>query len=142
MKTKEVILEAVKAGKKSECLDGRDFQRLIDFFPASDWPHFKFHIRVDAEPPSPQNLTEAAVIEHMKSDVAFGFEKALDQRGLSAASMYSVVQMWLWVLDDSLQYHDQYAQYGLPLFKAVAIKYGFPNPIGDNTGSELKYQSD
>ena len=142
MKTKEVILEAVKAGKKSECLDGRDFQRLIDFFPASDWPHFKFHIRVDAEPPSPQNLTEAAVIEHMKSDVAFGFEKALDQRGLSAASMHNVVQMWLWVLDDPLQYHDQYAQYGLPLFKAVAVKYGFPSPIGDDAGNESKYASE
>jgi len=29
--------------------------------------------------------------------------------------------------------------YGLPLFKATAIKYGFPNPIGDDSGSERKY---
>jgi len=33
----------------------------------------------------------------------------------------------------------EYAQYGLPLFKATAVKYGFSNWIGDDTGSEDKY---
>jgi hypothetical protein len=27
----------------------------------------------------------------------------------------------------------------LPLYKAVALKYGFPNPIGDDAGTEEKY---
>ena len=141
MKTKDAILEAVKTGKKSQCVDRRDFQRLIDFFPASEWLHFGFNIKAGATPPQPKPWTPEAVTEQMKSDVAFGFEKALDQRGLSAASMHSVVQMWLWVLDDPLQYNEEYAQYGLPLFKAVALKYEFPNPIGDNAGNERKYSS-
>ena len=29
--------------------------------------------------------------------------------------------------------------YGLPLFKATAEKYGFDNPIGDDTGRENYY---
>ena len=29
--------------------------------------------------------------------------------------------------------------YGLPIFKATAVKYGFENPIGEDTGSEKKY---
>jgi hypothetical protein len=29
--------------------------------------------------------------------------------------------------------------YGLPIFKATAQKYGFNNPIGEDTGSEEKY---
>ena len=29
--------------------------------------------------------------------------------------------------------------YGLPLLKAVAVKYGFKNPIGDDEGTEDKY---
>jgi hypothetical protein len=32
-----------------------------------------------------------------------------------------------------------YAQYGLPLFKATALKYDFENPIGDDLGNEPKY---
>ena len=142
MKTKEAILEAVKAGKKSQTLDGRDFQRLIDFFPVSEWQNFEFKIKDGAAHPPILPWTPEAVVEQMKSDVAFGFEKALGQRGISAGLMHEVVQMWLWVLDDPLQYHEEYAQYGLPLFKAVAIKYSFPNPIGDDAGDESKYASE
>jgi hypothetical protein len=32
--------------------------------------------------------------------------------------------------------------YGLPLFKATALKYGFNNPIGDDLGSEDKYNEE
>lgn len=53
--------------------------------------------------------------------------------------MYAVVKMWMVVLEDELQSFDEYALYGLPLFKAVAVKYGFENPIGDDSGAESKY---
>lgn len=32
-----------------------------------------------------------------------------------------------------------YAMYGLPLFKATAVKYGWENPIGDDNGDEEFY---
>ena len=57
--------------------------------------------------------------------------------------MFNVVMMWNIILQDGLENYDEdnYAQYGLPLFKATAIRYRFPNPIGEDTGSESKYAS-
>lgn len=53
--------------------------------------------------------------------------------------MFDVVKEWLFILEDPLKYFDDYSMYGLPLFKAVAVKYGFDNPIGEDDGSEDKY---
>ena len=92
--------------------------------------------------PQPKAWTRENIVEQMGRDVAFGFEKALDRRGISSGLMHSVVKMWLRVLEDELANSDAYAQYGLPLFKAVAVKYGFPNPIGEDLGTEFKYSAD
>jgi hypothetical protein len=138
MKTREQILEAVRNGKGSQCLDGRDFSRLVEFFPISDWKNFGFQPK-EGVAPEPKELTQKNVLEQLKSDLAFAFEKALDKRGISSSLMYKVIKMWMWVLDDSLQYHDDYAMYGLPLYRAVALKYGFLNPIGQDLGNEDKY---
>lgn len=87
----------------------------------------------------PKEFTKENIIEQLEKDVAFGFEKALNQRGISASLMYEVVRGWLFILEDPLEDFDEYPMYGLPLFKAVAVKYGFDNPIGEDTGSEDKY---
>ena len=49
--------------------------------------------------------------------------------------------MWNWILEEGLEDwdDDNYAMYGLPLFKATAVKYGFENPIGDDNGDESYY---
>ena len=44
------------------------------------------------------------ILKQLEEDVDFGFEKALNQRGLSAPAMYIVVRMWMWILEDDLQY--------------------------------------
>ena len=77
----------------------------------------------------------------MKEDNDFGFEKALNKRGISSGLQYSSVKLWLWILEDELQNMEEYAQYGLPLFKAVALKYGFENKIGDDAGDETEYSA-
>ena len=48
---------------------------------------------------------------------------------------------WNKVLEEGLEDWDEdnYRYYGLPLFKATALKYGFDNPIGDDYGDECKY---
>jgi len=56
--------------------------------------------------------------------------------------MYEVVKGWLIILEDPLKDFDDYPMYGLPLFKAVAVKYDFFNPIGDDLGSEDYYNED
>lgn len=88
-----------------------------------------------------KDWTEENIIKQLKRDVAFGFEKALNQRSISATLMFEVVLSWNKILENSLKDWDpeNYAMYGLPLFKATALLYGFDNPIGDDTGNEDYY---
>lgn len=140
MKTKEQILDTIKNGKVSECIDGRDFSRLGLYFKVKDWEYLGLSLKDGATPPTPKELTKENILKSLESDLTFGFEKALNCRGISSSLMYEVIKMWLWVLDDPLQNFDNYPMYGLPLFKAVAIKYGYDNPIGDDQGNESKYE--
>lgn len=56
--------------------------------------------------------------------------------------MFGVVLAWNKILEEGLENWDpnNYAMYGLPLFKATAVKYGFENPIGDDYGNESQYE--
>lgn len=140
MKTQIEVLEAIKQGRKSECLDGRDYMRLSDFYSVEHLEVFGIKLKEGSEPPPVTEWTKENIIDQLREDVAFGFEKALNQRSISSSLMYRCVRMWLWILDDDLQHLSGYSQYGLPLFKAVALKYDFPNPIKEDSGSESKYQ--
>ena len=135
MKTLDFIIE----NYKSETLDGRDLNRLAQFIPKERLPEVGLSLKDDNAEWNHKEFTRGNVLEQLKSDVEFGFEKALNKRGLSADMMHSVVQMWNWVLDEGLENFEDYAQYGLPLFKATAVKYGFDNPIGEDSGSEYEY---
>jgi hypothetical protein len=140
MLNKKQILEAIEADKESQCLDGRDFGRLCDFFPVEDWGKLGASLKEGAKPPRAKPLTKQNILKQLKHDLEFAFEKALNQRGISSSLMYEVIKMWMWVLEDSLQDWDEYSMYGLPLYKAVALKYGFNNPIGKDYGNESKYE--
>jgi hypothetical protein len=142
MLTQEQIIEAIKAGRKSECFDGRDFSRLCNFFPVSEWPTLGFAPKDGAELSEPRPWTEEEIKKQLADDLAFAFEKALDKRGISAGVMNDVIKMWMWVLEDDLQHMEEYAQYGLPLLRDVAVKYGLPNEIGDDEGNEYKYSAE
>jgi hypothetical protein len=128
-----------------KAFDGRDIYRLAEFIPESQLKDFGLSLKADAVGKHEhKELTREAVLEQLEKDVAFGFEKALNKRGLSAGLMVEVVRMWNWILEEGLEdFPDaNYAQYGLPLFKATAVKYGFPNEIGDDDGDEDQYSSD
>lgn len=89
---------------------------------------------------NPIEFTKQNVLKQLESDVAFGFEKALEKNLLISKLMFDVVKEWLFILEDPLKDFNEYHMYGLPLFKAVAVKYGFDNPIGEDDGSEDKYR--
>lgn len=131
----------VKENYKTQSIDGRDGSRLIEFFSDEDWPLFGFELKEGAVH-EPKEWTRENILSQLEKDVAFGFEKALNQRGISSSLMHDVVQMWNTILDEGLQDFKEYTQYGLPLFKATALKYGFDNPIGNDNGDEDKYASD
>lgn len=136
-------LERIAQEYKSETLDGRDLYRLAQFIPEADFPKFGLKMKDEyVGTHKTVQFTRENILKQLKKDVEFGFEKALNQRGLSAGMMYEVVSMWNWVLEEGLEDFQEYAQYGLPLFKATAMKYGFDNPIGDDVGNESKYAAD
>lgn len=137
MKTLNQVIEAIENGRKSQCLDERDYLRLCDYFPSDKWGILGY--KLGGCEHIPLDFTENNIINDLRKDVEFGFEKALDKRGISASFMNQVVKMWLWILDDPLQYSEDYALYGLPLLKSVAVKYNFSNPIGEDIGNESKY---
>jgi hypothetical protein len=136
-------LEQILSDYKSETFDGRDVMRLAKFVKAEDLGKLGLSLAEEADPEdynkTVKEFTRENILAQLKEDVAFGFEKALNQRGISAGLMYNVVSMWNRILEEGLENFNQYAQYGLPLFKATALKYGFDNPIGDDTGTESKY---
>jgi len=139
MKTLEQDLESFK----NEALDGRDAARLAAFLTVEQAKK----IGVEFKNPSahiPIPFNEDTVIKRLERDVAFGFEKALNRRGISSGLMFGIVRMWNNILEDGLENWDEnnYAMYGLPLFKATALKYGFENPIGDDDGDEDCYNED
>lgn len=135
-------LEQIKKEYKSECIDGRDLSRLMQFIPEKDLSNFGVELKDEYKGKHiPMAFIKENILAQLSTDVAFGFEKALNKRGISAGLMYEVVQMWNWILEEGLEDFDDYAQYGLPLFKATAIKYEFDNPIGNDNGDEDKYSS-
>ncbi len=135
-------LETIKQHYKSETIDGRDLLRLAQFIPENELSDFGLSVKEGNEGKHEHiPLTRENVLKQLKKDVAFGFEKALSQRGISSSLMWDVVSMWNWILEEGLEDFDDYAYYGLPLFKATAVKYGFDNPIGDDYGNERIYGS-
>lgn len=133
-------LQEIKENYKSNTIDGRDLTRLAQFIPENELKDFGLTINPEyVGKHEAIEFTKENVLKQLEQDVEFGFSKGLDGRGISASLMYEVVQMWNWILEDGLEDFDQYAYYGLPLFKATAVKYGFENPIGDDAGDEERY---
>lgn len=140
-----LTLDNVLQSYSSKTLDDRDISRLLDFVPVEKWASFGFSLKEGIDPSTVEisPWTEDNIKARMRNDVEFGFEKALNKRGISAGLMVEVVCMWLFILEDKLMLdfaETNYPQYGLPIFKAVAQKYGFPNPIGDDEGTEEEYE--
>lgn len=146
MLTREQVLEAIRGGRESQCLDMRDYNRLSSYFPVKDWAVFSIKPSEAFDPAKfeVKDWTRANILSNLASDVDFGFEKALDKRGISANFMFFCVKQWLWILEDPLcdQADELYTHYALPLFKAVALKYDLPNKIGDDAGNEHKYSAE
>ena len=133
-------LDQVKQMYKSQTIDGRDLTRLMQFIPESELKDFGIQLKEEYIGTHKHiEFTKENVLIQLEQDVEFGFEKALNRRGISAGLMAEVVQMWNWILEEGLEDYDNYPMYGLPIFKATAVKYGFENPIGEDDGDEYEY---
>lgn len=149
-------LDEILSNYKSNCLDGRDLNRLCKFIPWDVVKNYSDFLNNVADEYRNEEkwmaevyqapYTRENILTQLSLDVEFGFEKALNRRGISAGLMFDVVRMWNWVLNEDEELanwpSERYAMYGLPLFKATAVKYGFPNMIGDDEGNESWYNDD
>jgi hypothetical protein len=125
-------LDQALCAYKSACLDARDVARLSSFVPADRLKEIGYELTEERKNKYiPMEWTRENILSHLEKDVAFGFKKALDERGISSSFMYSIVKMWNWVLEEGLEDFDNYGRYGLPLFKATALKYGFEDPTNE-----------
>lgn len=124
MLTHTEVLAAVCAGRMAACIDSRDYSRLVDYFATDDWTYFGFAFTGSQdEQPAVREWTRENILENLRSDVAFGIEKAEGERGISSWLMHSVVKMWLWILEDDLQHDAVDCGYGLGFFRTVEHKY-------------------
>lgn len=149
-------LDEILSNYKANCIDGRDVYRLWKFIPwdmVKNYPDFLDNVAEEYRNEEKwmthiyqMPYTRENILAQLRIDVEFGFEKALNRRGISAGLMFDVVRMWNWVLNEDEELanwpSERYAMYGLPLFKATALKYGFQNPIGDDEGTESWYDDD
>lgn len=142
MKTLDEIVNNYK--EWSVVLDDRFGARLAQFLTQEQLEKIGFEWNSDEPYPKPKEWTRENILSQLERDVEFGFGKALDKRGISAGLMFEVVRRWNKVLEEGLENfpEDNYAMYGLPLFKATAEKYGWENPIGDDSGSEDYYNEE
>lgn len=141
MKTIEEILKNYEE-EWATFLDDRFGARLCQFLTEEQIESIGFSINEEYKGQHvPKEWTRENILEQLKDDVEFGFEKALNRRGISSGLMFDVVRKWNKVLEEGLEDWDEdhYAMYGLPLFKATAVKYGWDNPIGDDEGNESEY---
>lgn len=141
MKTIEEILKNYEE-EWATFLDDRFGARLCQFLTEEQIESIGFSINEEYKGQHvPKEWTRENILEQLKDDVEFGFEKALNRRGISSGLMFDVVRKWNKVLEEGLEDWDEdhYAMYGLPLFKATAVKYGWDNPIGDDEGNENEY---
>lgn len=141
MKTLEQIIKDYK----DSTLDGRQSYRFAQFLTFDKLTKFGLEpedgVTEEEWNKNVKPFTRENVLAQLREDVAFGFEKALDKRGISSWMMFECVKFWNNILEEGLENwsDSNYAMYGLPLFKATAVKYGWDNPIGSDTGNENKY---
>jgi hypothetical protein len=141
MKTIEEILSNYEK-EWATFLDDRFGSRLTQFLTEEQMESIGFKLKKEFKGKHVvKEWTRENILKQLEQDVDFGFSKALSQRSISSGLMFDVVLKWNRILEEGLEDWDEddYAMYRLPLFKATAIKYGWDNPIGDDSGSESKY---
>ena len=72
-------------------LDDRFGVRLAQFLTQEQLEKIGFKWNSDEPYPEPKEWTRENILVQLKEDVEFGFEKALDRRGISASLMFAVV---------------------------------------------------
>lgn len=125
MKTLEYVKEHIDEFEEDDFFDRRFTKRFLYFLPEEEWKQFGFK-RIDGKHDEPKEWTEENILKQLEDDVRFGYEKAIDERGISAELMAMVVRAWCKVLENGLNMDDMWdGSYHILLFVNVAEHYGW-----------------
>jgi len=122
--------------ERIECTKGTDILgfEIVMLIGALDFEHAKPYLKPEAvaEQWTPEYTTDDAVKKQIAEYMDFAVEKAVDHRGISAGRSVSHYRAWLWLIgDDELVAFcndDNYPNYGAPILKRIAEKYGINIP--------------
>lgn len=104
--------------------DRRFTKRFLDFVPTEEYEKYGFK-HTGEEELIPKQWTEENILEQLKKDVEFGYEKAVNERGISSELMAMVVNAWCKVLQNGLNLDGDDGYYHIRQFTTVAKHYGW-----------------
>ena len=124
MKTLEYVKEHIEEFEQDDFLDHRFTKRFLDFIPVSEWEKFGFKY-TGTNPCEPKEWNEKNILAQLKRDVEFGYEKAIEERGISSELMAMVVNAWCKILENGLNLDGDDGYYHMKQFLIVALNYGW-----------------
>jgi hypothetical protein len=104
--------------------DRRFTKRFLDFVPTEEYEKYGFKYTGEEEL-VPKEWTKENILEQLKKDVEFGYEKAVNERGISSGLMAMVVNAWCKVLQNGLNLDGDDGYYHIRQFTTVAKHYGW-----------------
>lgn len=133
MKSLEYVKTHINEFEEDDFLDRRFTKRFLDFIPVEEWEKYGFSVAdgVDPKTIKQKEWTEENILKQLHGDVLFGFEKAVDERGISSELMAMVVNAWCKVLENGLNLNGDDGWYHKRQFTMVAKHYGWELPDDD-----------
>jgi len=119
MRTVNEIKERVEQQRK-DYIDSVMIQICGGMHPLQEYvPEFFIEGHQDDATP----LTRENIIAAMQDYIDFAFEKARNQRGISAERSIWKYTQWLWALDDTSIDVDNYSDYGIGILNQIVDEY-------------------
>jgi hypothetical protein len=125
MKSLKYVKSHINEFEEDDFLDSRWTKRFLNFIPVSEWENYGFKCSGDPDKIAVVEWTEENVLAQLKQDVEFGYEKAMDERGISSELMAMVVNAWCKVLENDLDLDGNDGWYHVDQFTTVAEHYGW-----------------
>lgn len=120
----DYVKEHFNEFEKDEFFDRRFTKRFLEFVPVDEYEKYGFKYTGEGELIT-KEWTEENILEHLKRDVEFGYEKAENERGISSELMAMVVNAWCKVLQNGLNLDGDDGYYHIKQFTTVAKHYGW-----------------
>lgn len=124
MKSLDYVKNHIDEFEKDNFVDRRFTRRFLQFIPTDEWETFGFRY-TGTEPYVPKEWTKENIRAQLREDVEFGYEKAINERGISSELMAMVVEAWCNVLENGLDLDGNDGPYHIRQFTTVAKHYGW-----------------